>query len=312
MKKYKDNIIVLYSGGMGSFLTAYYLYNNGYNTILYFNDTKYESRELYRFLLDTVNYFHKGSRKYLEMREIVDSLPELYENEEKRKRMLDRLGATMSSEYGMFIYDTDGRGVWDVFDDASFIGNSLFDPCSRELKRERSKHFVYGLDENEWDIAIGIDWTEINRFKKAKPNWVPYNLISPLIDANLDKQEYEEQVLGLSGIKKSNQYKAGFSHDNCGGFCIKAGLKHFKNLLYSDRALYLWHEKKEEAANKRIGRHPFLRKSVDGKRYYITMEEYRIFLETGRLVVNGEVVIEKDGCLNEYEELDVGGCGCAI
>ena len=310
MNKYKDNIMVLYSGGMGSFLSAYMLWEKGYNILLYFNDTKYESKELYRFLLDTVDFFHDGDERYNEMMSIVYNLPELYEDEEKRKSDLEQLGYLMNERYSMFVYDSDGRGVWDVFDDRSFIGNSLVDPCSEELKRFRSRKFIQSL-QGDWDIAIGIDWTESHRFDKAKPNWKPNDLIAPLIDANVDKLEYEESVLSITGIQKSLQYSKGFAHDNCGGMCVKAGLGHFKILHKNNIKLYRWHEQKLEDAMNDIGRHPFLRKTVKGERYYVTLREYRQFLETGNLVVDGKTIIKNEN-LDEYEELEMGGCGCAI
>lgn len=315
MKDYKDNILVLYSGGMGSFLTANLLKEKYPNkrVLLYFNDTLMESDGLYNFLLDTLNSFWDLGDVYSYLKVIASKIPPL-DKEEKRKKYLLNYGRLLSSNYSNFIYDPDGRSVWDVFDDVKFIGNSQFDPCSNVLKRQRSKDYGSKLDPDLWNIAIGIDYTEIHRWERAILNWKPFDLIAPLISFNINKEDEESRVLKKYGIQKSDQYKRGFVHDNCGGFCVKAGLGHFKLLLEKDKGKYLYHERKEEEAMCKIGRHPFLRKTIKGVRHYVTLKEYRVYLETGNLIVDGEIVLG-DGEFDEnaeYDAIDFGGCGCAI
>lgn len=310
----KDNILVLYSGGMGSFLTANLIKEKfPHKKIkLYFNDTLMESDGLYNFLLDTLNYFWPVSC-YSYLKAIAGKIPQI-NREGERKQYLLRYGNLLSSNYSNFVYDPDGRNIWEVFDDVRFIGNSQFDPCSNILKRQRSQAYVSSLNPETWDIAIGIDYTEIHRWERAVPNWKPFDLIAPLIEFELDKHEEEERVLEKSGIKRSSAYERGFGHDNCGGFCVKAGLGHFKLLLEKDREKYLYHEKKEAEAICKIGRHPFLRKAVKGTRYYLTMKEYRVYLETGNLYVDGALVLGTDEFDEnaEFDVIDFGGCGCAI
>jgi hypothetical protein len=82
-------------------------------------------------------------------------------------------------------------------------------------------------------------------------------------------------------------YKMGFSHHNCGGFCVKAGLGQFKKLWEMLPDVYTDNEREEQLA---IQKNPnlkhFLRKTINGKLTYISMRDYRI---------------------NEF-----GGCGCAL
>lgn len=315
--KYKENIIVLYSGGTGSFLTAYLLKEKfpDRHVLLFFNDTLTESSELYRFMADTLNFF-SPSDQYPYINALARSIPKAtIENENYRKRLILNFGKTLARNYANFIYDADGRGTWDIFVDVGFLGNTRIDPCSRILKRERSSLYIHeNFLPQDTDIAIGIDWTESDRHTTAKPNWEPYNLIAPLIDFNIDKDEYEKHVFSVTGIEKSSRYELGLPHDNCGGFCVKAGLGHYKLLLKNDRDSYLYHEQKLEDTIDKIGRYPFLRKTVNGTLHYITLREYRIYLETGNLYVDNKLILcngEVDD-MKEWDEIDFGGCGCAI
>lgn len=265
--------IVLYSGGIGSFLAAYLVkqkYSND-DTILYFNDTKMEDEDLYRFL-------HESAK------------------------LLD---CTL-------IKDSDGRDVWQVFKDCKYVANNRIDVCSRILKRERARTYVNRFKPNEIRVVIGIDWTEIHRFERAVDRWKPYNLYAPLCDTFETKEQLTIQAMNMLGkIDLPRLYKLGFPHNNCGGFCVKAGLAQFRLLLEKMPERYLELEKKELETYEAIGkRNPWLRKTVKGTTYYITMREYRIFLETKKLYVDGDLVLGAKST-NEDRE-DWGGCGCAI
>jgi hypothetical protein len=89
----------------------------------------------------------------------------------------------------------------------------------------------------------------------------------------------------------------GFSHNNCGGFCVKAGLAHFRNLLEKMPDRYAYHEAKEQELRAYLGRNDigFLRKSVNGKRRIVSMKEFREGLHVQ---------------MTFDEMLDFGGCGC--
>jgi hypothetical protein len=314
---YKENIVVLYSGGMGSFLAtkAIQEISPESNITLYFNDTYLERIDLYRFILDTVNHFWK-SENYPYLAGVLKTVPELIstttnDDMKRRKKILSSWGNLMMLNYPKFVYDADGRDVWEVFTGVGYIGNTRLDPCSRVLRRERSSNWLKNnMDESSTDVAIGIDWSEIHRWKRAKKRW-EFNLVAPLIDAKKDRGDYEKEILLSTGIKRSSAYDDGLPHDNCGGFCVKAGLAHFKILLESNRERYLYHERKLEEAIGVIGRHPFLRKWIKGKTEYITLKEYREYIDTGKLYINGELRIcdSKD---DESDSMEFGGCGCAI
>ena len=56
------------------------------------------------------------------------------------------------------------------------------------------------------------------------------------------------------GIEIPYLYKLGFSHNNCNGFCVKAGIGHYKNLLEKNRLFYLECENKEERIREKLGK----------------------------------------------------------
>jgi intein/homing endonuclease len=87
---------------------------------------------------------------------------------------------------------------------------------------------------------------------------------------------------------------------NCGGFCVKQGLAAHKRLLEKRPDVYAYHEEQEKITRNLIGKgHGFIKKQINNKFYYLTMEEYRKYLTEG-----------DEGFLTDDEKLDFGGCGC--
>jgi len=253
---YDKRVYLLYSGGIGSALAAYILKHSGADFSLYFNDTKSEDPDLYRFLEETKYFFN---------------VP--------------------------FIEDSDGRTIWEVFEDSHYMGNTRADVCSRILKRERGLSFRKSLDANEVIFANGIDIWEEHRLQKASEQWLPFELRSPLIDAQVFDKETLWKVFYLeTGIDKPYLYNIGMTHNNCGGFCVKAGLAHYRQLLGADRDRYMYFENKELETYEKIGKqYPFLRKTIKGKVTYITLREYREQLENGAV-------------LSDDDQYQFGGC----
>lgn len=191
----------------------------------------------------------------------------------------------------------DGRDVWQVFKDKRYLGNSRVDPCSRILKRELCKDYV----EKNWrpdeaTVIIGIDWTEQHRVANFKRFWDPYQSDAPLTRIPYDKHRFMRWMNNL-GIKTPRLYSMGFQHNNCGGFCIKAGKAHFLNLLKHMPDRYRYHEEKELEMQAYLGKpYTILREQVNKVQRYLTLKELRERAE--------EISKTEDG------QLDFGGCGC--
>ncbi len=190
---------------------------------------------------------------------------------------------------------TDGRTPWDVYIDKRWIGNTRTAHCSTELKTLPVKKW---LDENalpDDPLVLGMDWSEMDRIERAQKNW-NRPVVSLLNQFNISRDEYPF-ILARYRIRKSDAYRQGFLHDNCGGFCCKAGQVQFERLLRTNPTLYNYHELEMERAMAAIGptAKPFLRMTVDGKLTYVTLRQFREHIESGS---------------KELPMFDEPGCGC--
>lgn len=252
--------IVMYSGGAGSFMAAKRVVDmwGADNCLLLFTDTKIEDEDLYRFLTETTRY--------------------------------------LKTE---LVCLSDGRDVWDVFKDVKFLGNSRVAPCTRILKQDLARKWIENNYKPE-DVVlyVGIDWSEAHRIEKIQENWKPYKVLAPLMEEPyLDKNDIFE-VLASIGIKKPRLYDMGFSHNNCGGFCCKAGQGHFANLLEQMPERYAYHEEKEEEMRRYLGRDvAILKKQKDNQVYPYTLRQLREDIELKN---------------KQVDLFDIGGCGCFI
>lgn len=142
----------------------------------------------------------------------------------------------------------DGMTIWDVFRAKRFLGNSRIDPCSRILKREAILRWLKdNADPANTVIVLGLDWTEQHRVDRNKSAWarIGWSTECPLAEEVIDKGDVLNW-LGNIGIKPPLLYELGFSHANCGGGCVKAGIKQFKHLLKVLPDEYAYWEAREE------------------------------------------------------------------
>lgn len=292
--------IVSFSGGIGSYMTAKRVVERQgkENTILLFTDTKTEDEDLYRFLVETALDIYGVEDD--ELINLSRQVPQLEYKEKERSLFLDHLASEVERVLPNFVWLADGRNVWEIFSDERLLGNSLYDPCSKILKRQLSTRYIKAhYKPDECIIYLGIDWSEEHRYERAIPRFLPFEVKAPMCDEPyLSKQDMFEE-LELNNIEVPRLYQIGFPHNNCGGFCVKAGLGHFKNLLQTMPERYAYHEQKEQEIRKQLGREDigFLRKTEKGKRRLITMKELRE-LETPQL---------------DPDDLnDIGGCGCFV
>jgi hypothetical protein len=193
---------------------------------------------------------------------------------------------------------TDGRTPFEVFKDVKHMGNSRIDPCSKLLKREPlNKWFTQTYKPEEAEMHLGIDFSEHHRLTGVQERMIPYVYRSTLVEeGKIIPKDYSEQF----GIKRPRLYDWKLGHNNCGGFCVKAGLGHYKALYEANPDRYKEFEVKEAEVYATIGKqYPFLKKQIKGERRFITLKEYREeFLETNTVTPD--------------EAIEFGGCGCAI
>lgn len=242
------------SGGLSSFMCAELLRRESADFDLIFCDTLSEDRDLYRFLDDQEHYFGKK-----------------------------------------IIVLSQGMDIWQAQEKVSYQANSRNDPCSRVLKREPFKKYMrenYSPDDTT--IVIGIGHKEKHRTKDFERNHAPFKVIAPLTELTYTNDDIAD-ICEAAGFNAPELYNYDFPHNNCGGFCVKAGQKQAALLLKHKPHTYRWHEEKQEILFERMGKkHPTIRKTVDGVMTYLSLREFREFLESG-------------GAPEMYDE---GGCAC--
>lgn len=107
------------------------------------------------------------------------------------------------------------------------------------------------------------------------------------------------KALEAEGIVPPRLYAMGFAHNNCGGFCVRAGQGHFANLLEKNRELYLYHERRErEFIEWRGADVAILKRTRNKVTTPLTLEQLRKELDAKQT--------------QEIDFYDVGGCGCFV
>lgn len=193
----------------------------------------------------------------------------------------------------------EGRNPWHVFFDERFLGNSRVDPCSKILKRQMAADWLTAnCDPADTTVYVGIDWSEEHRFtairdRQADAGWA-YR--APLCEAPFIDKSDVAAWLKAEGIALPRLYSMGFSHNNCGGFCIKAGQGHFARLLQVLPDVYAKHEGMEQGIRAYLGKDvAVLTDRRGGDKKPLTLKDFRISIETGGAQVDA---------------FDIGGCGC--
>ena len=255
--------VVMFSGGVGSWAAARRVADRHGTDgmILLFADTKMEDDDLYRFL--------------------------------------DEAAADIGAD---LVTIADGRTPWELFHDVGMIGNTRADPCSRILKRDLMRRWIdEHCDPADTIIYLGIDWTEMHRLERARPRWSPWQVEAPLCEPPYVSKDELIADLEARGIEPPRLYRLGFPHNNCGGFCVKAGIGQFALLLEKLPDRYREHEAEEQRFRQATGKDvAILRDRTGGTTRPLTLAELRRRIEAG-------------GRQLSIDDLtDFGGCGCAI
>jgi hypothetical protein len=253
-----ERYVVMFSGGITSWAAARRIAEErGTDSmILLFADTQIEDEDTYRFLPEAAS----------------------------------SIGAPL-------VTVADGRDVWQVFHDERFLGNSQVDPCSKILKRELLRRWVTDhCDAADTSIVLGLDWTEGDRIATNQHRWAPWTARFPLNERPYRMKHYWLDQLRAEGIEPPRLYRMGFPHNNCGGFCIKAGQGSFALLLEAMPERYAYHERREQEIREFLGKDVAILKHRSGPKegQPLTLKELRERREAGE----------------QCDLFDLGGCGC--
>ena len=140
----------------------------------------------------------------------------------------------------------DGRTPLQVAEDKSIIPNQKHAPCSLILKVQPFTAWLW-RQPKPVTVLIGLDWKEQHRIdernrwhRKAGKTRPPTGYAKrvhgvyedyPLNWRPIEFRPYQEVVRSW-GIEPPRMYAAGFPHANCGGRCVKQGVKEWHRLRH--------------------------------------------------------------------------------
>ena len=243
----KENHVVMFSGGIGSFMTAKRVIDvlGPENVTLLFSDVKGNSDN-----------------------------PHIGEDEDTY-RFVDETAAFLGAKLVKLV---DGRNIWEVFKEKRFLGNSKIAPCSAELKQKPAKKWIHeNCDPANTIIYVGIDWTETHRMEGVARGYHPYRVAAPLtVEPFLTKKQMIEMTEEW-GIAAPKLYKLGFKHNNCGGGCVRAGQAQWKHLLDVMPERYAEWERQEIKMQNFLGKEDvtILARTVNGRKVPLSLTELR-------------------------------------
>lgn len=230
-----------------------------------------------------------------------DAVALLFADTNAEDEDLHRFNRDATEQMGMKLVrvaDQRERDPWDVFDDVRYIGNTRMAQCSHLLKQDPARRWVAeNTDPAETVLYIGIDWSETHRIPANRAGWAPWQVEYPLTEkpwVNRDKEYWESRAREL-GLKPPRLYELGFSHNNCGGACVRAGQGQWARLLEVFPERYAYHEQREQQWRAKTGKDvAVLRDRRGGKTNPMTLKVFRERIEAKQS-------IDAD---------DIGGCGC--
>lgn len=259
--------VVMFSGGLGSWMTAKRVAH------------RYGTKNLFLLFADV------GSGRSGHVGEDEDTY-----------RFIGEAAANVG---GQLVTVADGRDIWQVFRQDRFLGNSRLANCSKFLKQEPCRKWLKNnVDPDNSVIYVGIDWSETHRIPGIVAGWSPYSVETPMTQEPLLDRSQMERACRAEGIEVPRLYRAGFAHNNCGGFCVRSGQAQMELLLRQNPDRYAFHESEEQSLREYLGKDvSVLRDRNKGTSTPLTLRSFR------------ERIQEQPSL---FDEFDFGGCGCFV
>ncbi|WP_126595403.1 hypothetical protein [Dictyobacter aurantiacus] len=160
--------------------------------LLWFADTLYEDEDLYRFLHDCMQRWQ-----------------------------------------GMLYWYTDGRTPLEVAAQKKLIPCNMAAPCSYELKVKPFRQFIQAMPSLPV-VYIGLDRWEKRRLVSVQQSYaqaIPAAVVDyPLLWEPAEMRPLVDVCRQDWGIEPPRLYALGFSHNNCGGRCVRQGIREWVRL----------------------------------------------------------------------------------
>lgn len=244
---------IMFSAGEGSFKAALIdrKRHPDAQLRLVFTDTLYEDPDAYRFLIEgAAHVLHRRLNWTVRAEDfpdyrVADDVPiEEYCGNPEWRAFLADLRERACDAMPELVWLVESRDPWEIFRDVRFLGNSQVDPCSAVAKRGVLADWRSANCHREGELfgppdvfIVGIGDHEAHRFddgngggigpRNAADGWL-YE--APLLTApRLGEESLFFAPLDKIGPAPPSLYSMGYIHNNCGGFCCKAGQAHWAN-----------------------------------------------------------------------------------
>lgn len=202
------NHIIFFSGGKASLAAADYvkmMYPDD-NILLYFNDTLWENKDLYRFIDESSD---KLQLPMLIHSAGINPIQLMFEKKLVYNSMLGDCSKILKMRVASDYLKKGIKPAIEIWRNRNYL---------------KSEDFITNAT-----LYFGIGFEEMHREKSIRENWKPFKVEMPLIDHNI----WRDEVLKKYNIRRPELYDYGFAHNNCNGRCVKAGQGHYK--LLKDR-----------------------------------------------------------------------------
>ena len=217
---------------------------------LYFNDTKWEHSDLYRFLDDLSKYFDH---------------PITYDSDGRSpEQLFNDQHAIANNRMPFCSRILKAERLHKYYNDGDII---IFGIAPHEAEREDKINGVY--------LDIG----------NKRQAWA--NLHYPLIENDVSKKQVDDWMES-TGIKEPFIYTLGFEHNNCSGGCVRAGKLQWKMLYEKLPEVYLDRERMEEEFMKRHNKRATIFKNESLKEFRIRIETGQLSKYYSRTIDFGE------------------------
>lgn len=109
-----------------------------------------------------------------------------------------------------------------VFRRVGYIKGPRGAACTSRIKRGLLRTF----EQSDDILVLGYTAEEQDRYDDWRENWPDREIVAPLIDRGLTKDDCKAMVL-RAGIELPSQYRRGYKNANC-KTCVKGGLAYFR------------------------------------------------------------------------------------
>lgn len=198
-----------------------------------------------------------------------------------------------------------GKDIWDVFDETGIMriaksGNAC--KASIILKQQPlDQHFL----EHQFDAqAVGIQYDEPERITSLKSRKQTPLLFPLVLPPRLGECLVHEEIRKL-GLKLPRLYEQEFTHNNCGGGCILAGLAQWNAFRLANPEGFAYAKEREEVFTARTG-FTVLRDQSDGEVKSYTLAQLETDAEAGKKFRNDWK--SQCSCMEPPEPVEEEGC----